>query len=321
MAQEVGHAMSARNVVTAAVLAASLAGMGNAVAQDAPRPAATIGLDYTSDTDGFHAFRARLGGLYTYANPWNYAGVSVQSTRYSQRGFDQDVPAIIGIYRDQRRDNLAGIDIEAGVARVAGHLRPVGEASWRFAATPTTLVDLAASGDVVETPLALDRGTAYTFLTAGIEQQLGERFTVAGLAGHQHFTDGNDRTHLRARLIWLAVAEHGVTLQARYRIFESHQADVGGAYFNPGRYQQWLAVAAVRKRHAGWVVGGALGAGQERSDSFDARASYLAELRAEIDLPRQARMVLRAGYYRGAGFIDTPDYAYRSASATLVVPF
>ncbi|MEO8134529.1 MAG: glycosyltransferase [Betaproteobacteria bacterium] len=316
-AQDLGHEMITRNLAAGICLVFA----GAACAQEAPTFAALGELTFATDTDGFHALRSRAGGLFPYANPWRFAGVAAQSTRYSQGEFRQDVDAVTGIYRDQRRDTLGGVDIEAGVARVAGRLRPIGDATWRLTPTAETAFDLTASGDVVETPAALARGIGYTFFAAGIEQRFGERFTATGLAGWQRFSDGNARIHARARLIWLAVPEQGVTLQLRYRQFSSGQADVDGPYFNPDDYRQWLAVAAIRKRHEGWVYSGALGAGQERSAGAGAVASSLAEVRAEGPVAGNIRLVLRASYYRSAGFIDSPDYASRIIGATLIVPF
>jgi len=112
----------------------------------------------------------------------------------------------------------------------------------------------------------------------------------------------------------------GVTLQVRYRQYASGKADVDGAYFNPDNYSQWLAVAAIRKRHAGWVYSGALGAGQEKPTGIAARPSYLAEAKAEGPLVGKARLVVHAGYYRAAGFIDSAAYAYRLIGAQVVLP-
>lgn len=304
--------------IAVALLCAAFA--GGATAEEPTSFAPTAELSQASDTDGFSALRWRAGVLTTYANPWSYAGAAMQSTRFAQDYFRKDVSAVVGVYRDQRRDTLAGVDIEAGVTRVSGHLRPVGDATLRMTTTLGTMVDLNASADLVETRKALDRGIGFTFLAANVEQQFGERFTLTGLAGWQHFSDGNSRPQLRARLIWLAVPDAGITLQLRYRQYWSREADVGGAYFNPENYQQWLGVVAIRKRYAGWIYSGALGAGQEFSSGAGSHASYLAETRAEGPIGANARLVLRAGYYRSAGFVDNPDYAYRLFGVALVVP-
>jgi hypothetical protein len=292
----------------------------NAAAQDESRQALIGSLDFSSDTEGFDALRARAGGLYSYANPWSLTGLEAQSTRYQQKDFHAEVYGVLGLYRNQRRDTLAGIDIEAGVARVSGRLRPIGEASWRLTPTAASSVALTASADLVETAPALESGIGSTFITVSGEQQFAERFTATGLAGWQDFTDRNSRTHLRASLIWLAVPAAGMTMQVRYRQYASSEADVSGAYFNPNRYRQWLGVVAIRKRHAGWILSGALGAGQEHLIGADSHSSYLAEFRADGPIIGAARLLVRAGYYRSAGFIDSPDYAYQVASATVVVP-
>lgn len=302
------------------LLIALLAWAGTAVAQEPPVPAALTGLDMSSDTDGFRAARARVAGLYPYENRWRYAGAAAQSTRYSQGDLRQDVAGFLGIYKDQRRDTLAGVDIEAGVARVSGHLRPIGDASWRLTPAPATAVDLIVSADLVETRAALDRAIGYTFAAAGVEHQFGPRLTATALAGWQSFSDGNSRLHGRARLIWLAVPEHGVTAQLRYRQYNTREDDVGGAYFNPSRHQQWLGVAAIRKRHAGWTFSGALGAGQQQSAGDGWQPSYLAEARAEGPLFGEARLVVRAGYERAQGFIASDNYAYRSFGISVVAP-
>ena len=307
--------------VRIATLIVGLTLLGNALAEDATTFAPVTDVSITSDSDGFHAQRWRVGAMSSYANPWSYAGAVGQSTRYAQGDFGKNVARVLGVYRDQRRDTLAGVDVEAGVARVSGHLRAVGDATLRMTTTLGTAVDLNASADLVETRKALDRAIGFTFLAAGVEQQFGERFTLTGLAGWQHFSDGNSRPHLRARLIWLAVPEAGMTLQLRYKQYWSRQADVGGAYFNPKDYQQWLGVVAIRKRVAGWIVSGAIGAGQEFLTGAGSRASYLAETRAEGPITGDARFVLHAGYYRSAGFTNDPDYAYRLAGAALVLPF
>lgn len=310
-----------RMAATIAAALGCIALAGGAWAEDGTFVAPVSDISAGSDSDGFHSLRLRLGVLPSYQNTWSHSGAVVQSTSYSQGEFRKDVAAVLGIYRDQRRDTLAGIDVEAGVARVSGHLRPVGEMTLRLSTSLSTAVDLNASADLVETPRALERGIAYTFVAASLEQRLSERFTVTGLAGWQQFTDGNSRPHLRARLIWLAAPDAGITLQLRYRQYWSGEPDVGGAYFNPGDYRQWLGVMAIRKRHAGWIYSGALGAGQENSTGAGSHPAYLAEARAEGPLGPDARLVVRAAYNRSAGFIDSPDYASRQIGASLVLPF
>ena len=310
-----------RMAATIAVAIGCITLAGGARAEEEKYVAPIADISTGSDSDRFHSLRLRLGALPFYENTWSHSGAVVQTTRYSQGEFRTDVAAVLGIYRDQRRDTLAGVDVEAGVARVSGHLRPVGEMTLRLSTSLSTAVDLNVSADLVETPRALERGTAYTFVAASLEQRLSERFTFTGLTGWQQFTDGNARPHLRARLIWLAAPDAGITLQLRYRQYWSREPAAGGAYFNPEDYRQWLGVVAVRKRNAGWIYSGAIGAGQENSTGAGSHPAYLVEARAEGPLGTGARLVVRAAYNRSAGFIDSPDYASRQIGASLVLPF
>ena len=123
-----------RMAATIAAALGCIALAGGAWAEDGTFVAPVSDISAGSDSDGFHSLRLRLGVLPSYENTWSHSGAVVQSTSYSQGEFRKDVAAVLGIYRDQRRDTLAGIDVEAGVARVSGHLRPVGEMTLRLSA-------------------------------------------------------------------------------------------------------------------------------------------------------------------------------------------
>jgi hypothetical protein len=302
----------------AMLLAAAILFPAGASAQ----PYAALGnLAFEADADDFRALRARAGGLVRYASPWDYAGVAAQTTHYSQSGWSENANGVVGLWRDQNRDTLAGVNVEAGVVRVAGHTRAIGDAVWALRPAETTGIELLAAAGLVETQAAIEQGIGYTFLGGSIEQALTDRFTVIALGAWQPFTDGNRRTHFRARLIWSALPEHGVTAQFRWRQYDNSKEDVGGAYFNPDHYQQWLGVLAFRKRASGWVWSGAAGAGQESVDHGSRQTTYLAELRGEGPIGGNARLAFHASYNRSAGFSNSPDYWYTLAGATLIVPF
>lgn len=100
-------------------------------------------------------------------------------------------------------------------------------------------------------------------------------------------------------------------------------AVVGGAYFNPERYEQWLGVVGFRHRHAGWTTSGAAGAGREYIDNGDTitQPTYLAELRVEGPIAGNARLAVQAQYSQSAGFSNSPDYWWTWLSVSLIVPF
>jgi hypothetical protein len=284
-------------------------------------PAALGNMDVSSDTDGFHAARVRIGGLYPYGSYLDHFGVAIQTTRYSQSDWSRNAGGVVGLWRDQDPRTLAGINAEAGVVQVAGHTRGVGDVTWGLRPAPDTGVELIAAGDLVGTQKAIDRAIAYGFLAASVEHTFAERFTAIGLAGYQSFTDGNDRVHLRARLIWQAVPDYGVNVQLRWRQYESRKDDVDGAYFNPDRYRQWQAALGMRRRLGSWVWTGSLGAGRETINGTDTHPVRLAEIRGEGALMDGLRLALYAIYSRSTGYVDSPDYAYRQAGLTLIYRF
>lgn len=287
----------------------------------AQSPAALGNVDIASDTDGFHASRVRVGGLYPYASYLDYYGVAVQTTHYSQGAWSRDAGGIVGVWRKQDRATLAGINAEAGVVQVAGHTRGVGDVSWDLRPAPNTGIELIAAGDVVATQKAIERGIAYGFLAASVEQTFAERFTLVGLAGYQPFTDGNGRTHLRARAIWQVAPDYGVNLQLRWRGYESSKSDVDRAYFNPDRYRQWQGAVAMRRRFGSWIWSGSVGAGRETINGTDTHPVRVAEIRGEGALTDRVRLALYAVYSRSTGYVDAPDYAYRQVGVTLIYPF
>lgn len=299
-----------------AVLLATLAAAG--------AHAQTAGLgdvSFSGDADHFNAWRLRGGALTGYRSPFDYAGFAAQTTHYTRFGWHADAPAVLFVWRKQQRETLAGTVAEGGVVRVAGRIRPIGDATWSLRPAARTGIELIAAGDLVETQRALESATAYSFGAVSVEQQFGTRFTAIGLAGAQRFTDGNKRVHLRGRLIWMLVPEQGLSAQLRWRQYHSSQLDVGGAYFNPERYREWQGGLAIRKRYAGWIWSGTLAAGREEIDRGVQQTTKLAELRTEGPIGKRARLALHASYNRSAGFGTAADYWYRTVGFTAIVPF
>jgi len=175
-----------------AALAAMLAAAG------AQGQTAALGeVSASGDADHFGALHLRTAALTGYASPFRYAGIALQTTRYTQSGWHRDAPAALFLWRNQRRDTLAGTIAEVGVVRIEGRTRLIGDATWSLRPNPRTGIELLAAGGLVETRRALENATAHTFVGISAERQLGQRFTLIGLAGHQRFTDGNERLHLR----------------------------------------------------------------------------------------------------------------------------
>lgn len=291
------------------------------VAESADRVAAMAQVGFEDDADAFNATKVRAGALFDYASELKHAGLALQNTHYSTGAWSTDAPAIIGVYRSQRRDTLEGVRAEGGLVQVNGHTRVVGDVTWSDRPRETTGVELMLAGDVVGTRQALEEGIAYGLAGASVEQQFGHRFTGIAMAGWQPFTDGNSRALLRARMIWSMLPEQGISAQLRWRQYSSSDADVGGAYFNPDRYRTWDAVLSMRRRVGTWMVAGLAGGGQEQVDRGSWQSTGVAEVRAEGPLSRDMRLAVSASYSNAAGFANSPDYWYGSANVSLIVPF
>jgi len=300
-------------------LAIVLAGGAAAHAQS---PAALGDIGGEFDADRFSSLRLRAGALFGVRSHRQYAGIAAQNSRYAQAEWHRDAPAVLGLWRDQSLDTGAGVDAQVGIVEVAGHTRAIGDVTWTLRPAADTGVDLLAAAGLVETRAALDAAIAYSFWGAALEQRLAPRWTFVGLAAVQPFSDGNARSHLRGRVIWDALPEEGINLQARWRQYHDSRPDAA-AYFDPEQYGQWLAVAGFRRRVSGWTASGALGAGQEiiRQGATTTKASYLAELAAEGPVAASGRLVLFARYSRSAGFSNSPQYWWAALGASLVVPF
>ena len=290
-------------------------------AESADRVAAVAQVGFEDDADGFNAAKLRAGALFDYASELQHAGLALQNTHYSTDGWSTDAPAIIGVYRNQRRDTLEGVRAEGGLVQVEGHTRVVGDATWSHRPRETTGIELILAGDLVGTRQALEQGIAYGLAGASVEQQFGHRFTGVALAGWQPFTDGNSRALLRARMIWSMLPEQGISAQLRWRQYSSSDADVGGAYFNPDRYRTWDAVFSMRRRVGTWIVSGLAGGGQERVDNGSWQSTGVAEARAEGPLARGTRLSLNALYSNAAGFANSTNYWYGSVNVNVIVPF
>jgi hypothetical protein len=318
--------MNRRSGIFASLLMLLTSGINVAVAQVA---GAQFGLSAETDADDFTAIRLRAAGLMDLSSSTKYAGIAVQNTWYAQDGqlaqsrWRRNVPGIVGIWRNQDRDSLTGINAEFGVVKVGSRTRAVGDAVWSLRPAPATGVELLAAAGLVETREAIERGIGYSFWGVSVEQKLADRLTAVAMLAWQPFTDGNDRTHARARLVWDVLPEQGINLQARWRQYRSSRDGIAGAYFDPESYRQWLAVVGFRKRMDNWTASGALGAGREliRNGDRVSKPAYLAELRLEKALAGDTIVAIHAGYNRSTGFANVSDYWYSSLGVSVTVPF
>lgn len=81
---------------------------------------------------------------------------AVQDTHYSQGNSNEDLPGVIGIYRNHQRDSLAGLSADVGLVSIGGRARPVGDVTRSLCPRDLIGVELIAAGDVVRTREAIE---------------------------------------------------------------------------------------------------------------------------------------------------------------------
>ena len=300
--------------------AAGVAAAGAAAAQT---PLLTEA-NFSADADRFAMQRVAAGAAFRYANAFDYTGATAGYTRYAQHGWSAGGARVALVHRDQVAATGEGLVIDVGASRVGGRTRAVGEATFNRRLGESTGIELVAASDWVETRAAIEDGLVSTFAGASVEQDFGSRVTAIALAGRQHFSDGNDRNHLRGRLILALLPEHGVTLQLRYRGYESDDIAVPRRYFNPGNYDIADIVLAVRRRlgtaAGAWTASAFAGGGRERIDRSTRNPTAAAGLRAEGPLAGGAHLRFFVNYQRASGYEAGPDYWYSHFGALLIVP-
>ena len=279
---------------------------------------------FSADADRFTMQRVAAGAAFRYANAFDYTGANAGYTRYAQHGWSAGGARVALVHRDQVAATGEGLVIDVGVSSIGGRTRAVGEATFNRRLGESTGIELLAASDWVETRAAIEDGLVSTFAAASVEQDFGTRITAIALAGRQHFSDGNDRTHLRGRLIFAALPEQGVTLQLRYRGYTSSDLSVLRRYFNPESYENADILLSVRRRFAtdagAWTASAFAGGGRERIDRGTRNPTAAAGLRAEGPLPGRAYLRLFASYQRASGYEAGPDYWYSHLGALLILP-
>ena len=288
----------------------------------ADNTAAGAGYFLSGDSERFVSHRASIDGVVGYQDLENRTGVRYTDINFSQNGWSRRGEQLRFVASRIDRKTYDGWRIDTGVLRQSTHQLLTIDASYRKSLASGPAVEFFANRDLVETKTALDQGTYFNFAGASVDVPLNPQTTLVGLAGYQAFSDDNHRRHLRARAIWQPSLDLGLTLQLRYRWYDNSLTNVGGAYFNPSRYQEGLFVVGWRQRIGEWRTALTAGAGRQQIASDTSTLSQLLEASAEKQVGRYAVRV-RAGYSRAAAATATmdPDYWYRYAVGELVIPF
>ncbi len=308
------RSLFASALVLSAVLPASTAAEGL-------RPAAGGGLYYSTDSEGFSSRRLSADGVGLYQHLDNKVGVRYTDYAFSKAGWSRSGQQLRLVANQFDRKTLEGWSVESGLFRAANKDLWTLDASWRKSLAPGRSYELFVNRDFVETATAIDNGVSYDFAGASLDYQWAPKWTTGGLAGVQNFSDGNQRRHLRGRLIYKPSLDLGLTTQLRYRWYDNSKSDVGRAYFNPAGYDEWMLAVSWRQRVNDWRTALTAGVGRQRVDTAAATTTRLAEASAERQMDGYA-LRLRAGYTHAASIASSdPNYWYRYLLVDLLIPF
>jgi len=271
------------------------------------------------DSEDFYT--SRLGAAYAFnlKDRDHYQGIHVQNNHYHQNNWSKDGQQISYLQKHWDQEKLSGYYANIGVSEVSQHTLLVTDSRWQIALNKTINTELLITRDWVETQASLNQGVYYTLLGASLEHQIMPRFSYVLMAGQMIFSDSNERTLVRGRLIYDVLPEYGVNLQLRHRQYEN-SAPANGNYFNPGQYQETMLALGYRKNQAGWSVMGTAGVGQQKIEQEPHTRTELIELSLRNLSHAPLGLQLRAGYVKSAGF-QGPNYSYTYAMGEVIFRF
>lgn len=274
----------------------------------------------SSDSEDFSTRRAAIQYMPRFRHGDALTGIRYTRHFFEQNDWSRRGHQISVLHRDVDTATATGWQMEAGVFQQRGHDLLTLDGAWRKMLGAKTGLELMVSRDWVETANALDRGIHFTFVGASLDQGIGEHVTVTGLVGRQDFSNNNNRNHGRIRVIVQPNLDLGLTIQARYRAFESTSDDVGGAYFNPDDYQEAMLALGWRHRIGKWTTNIVAGVGRQEVSDSPRMPTYLLEIGIQSPPVSDHSFRLRGGINRSSSF-QGPDYRYRYLQAEWIIGF
>ncbi|MES1982249.1 MAG: hypothetical protein V4443_07220 [Pseudomonadota bacterium] len=274
----------------------------------------------STDSEGFNTRRFALEYFPRYRSADSLSGLRYTSHTYNQNNWSRSGQQLSLVHREINPATAYGWNVDVGMFQQGGHSLLTLETNYRRALAERTGVELFATRDWVETPIALDNGIHFTFLGAAIEQGIGSRVTLLGLAGRQIFSDDNVRNHRRFKVVYQPDLDSGLTLQMRYRAYTSAGGTVGGAYFNPVRYEEIMPALGWRRKIQDWTCNLTAGGGRQKITTDPYSPTYLFEAGLQSPPGTPYSMRVRAGVTRSAAFLSA-DYRYSYLQGEWIVSF
>ena len=274
---------------------------------------------FSNDTDQFEIGKLRLSFLPSYSDGWNYWRISTQTSRFRQAGW-QVQGRQIGLGLKRTSPNGVGFESNLYLNDIANHqsVSTDNRLGWRVGRS--SLAEISLVRDVVESKAGLLSGRHYLAVAGSLETQWSRDWSSVGQLSKTHFSDGNDRLAVKAKLIYDLVPDYGITTQLWYQNYRDDDlVRSNGAYFNPSRYQETLAVLGIRRTLDQLVLKARLGAGTQRVQETGASRSQFADLVLESRSGQRMYFRTILGYKLSAG-VSAEDYRYRYITQELVIP-
>ena len=278
-------------------------------------------LYFSSDSEGFSAYKYRAGYMPLYEHGESYTGVTYQHNYFTQNGWNSTGEQYTLLTKAINPRTALGYNLNIGYNTENGHQLVTTDSNYGFRVTDSTKAELMLNRDRVETQNSLNNGIYYTLGAVSVEQQILERLAAIVMAGNMYFSDTNTRPIVRAKLIYDLVPDYGLTAQLRYRQYRDTNTNVPNNYFNPSTYSETMIAFGMRKRIDGWMLGGTAGVGRQTVNQDPSTTTQLYELSATSPVAsNDYYFKTRAGYGKSAGF-QGPNYFYRYIMEELIIPF
>ncbi len=291
-----------------ALAALALLNLGNVYAADNAWAIAPA-WSQSNDSDDLHVRKAFATALPSYTNGLKWQGVEWQEQRYQQ---NNTILSGHGVnYTSQDIDALTGLgqSLKVGVNQGPEKTTLIGDWSYNQAHNKQLNWGVFASRDWVESIGALQQGIHYDLVGGNVDYQVHPRVTLVGSLAQTHFSDGHDRQQQRARAVWDALPDQGITLQWAYK-HQLGETVNSPNYFNPDRLNESMGMIGWRRRYEGWQWYARLGEGRQKVNNDAHTPARLAELQLSSPVQGNSYFKLRVGRTETVG-LNGPGYVYK----------
>ncbi len=175
---------------------------------------------------------------------------------------------------DIRRDATAwAAESISSVGNVSGTSQYISaDAELRLTMTDSLSIGLNAATDLVQSEKSIQNGITYVFVGADVDLQMSDRLSLVVVASETFFSDANNRTTFKGKVIYDVFPEYSIATY--YRLKAQYDSMPGnGNYFSPDRLFENAVGISFRKPINGIVYNAFLDYGNQ-SVLFSGETTY-----------------------------------------------